>query len=142
MLKAQYQGSGELRSHYLLERLFTMPLIDSEPMEHQIASIISIAHQLNAINFLISDQWLTSMLRVKLLPSWNTLKTVLAHIDDGKLTSKGVITQILAEEHRHIYEDGGDAKAYYTNSSGKGKGKQKHRRDKQCSHYDCKGVMF
>ena len=66
MLKARYQGSGELRLHYLLERLFTTPLIDSEPMEPQIASIVSIAHQLNVINFPVSDQWLTGMLRVKL----------------------------------------------------------------------------
>ena len=139
MLKARYQGSGELRSHYLLERLFTTPLVDSEPMEPQIASIVSIARQLNAINFPVSDQWLTGMLRVKLPPSWNTLKTVLAHVDDGKLTSKGVIAQILAEEHRRICEDGGDAKASYAKSSGKGKGKQKRRRDKQCSHCDHKG---
>jgi len=53
--------------------------------------------------------------------------------------SKGVIAQILAEEHRHIREDGGDAKAYYTKSLNKGKGKQKRRRDKQCSHCDRKG---
>jgi hypothetical protein len=139
MLKARYQGSGELRSHYLLERLFTMPLVDSKPMEPQITSIVSIARQLNAINFPVSDQWLTGMLRVKLPASWNTLKTMLAHVDDGKLTSKGVIAQILAEEHRHIREDGGDAKAYYVKSSNKGKGKQKRRRDKQCSHCDRKG---
>jgi hypothetical protein len=139
MLKAQYQGSGELRSHYLLERLFTTPLVDSEPMEPQIASIVSIVCQLNAINFPISDQWLTGMLRVKLPASWNTLKTVLAHVDDGKLMSKGVITQILAEEHCRIRKDRGNAKAYYVKSSNKGKGKQKHRRDKQCSHCDRKG---
>jgi len=69
MLKARYQGSGELRSHYLLERLFTTPFINSEPMEPQINNIVSIARQLNAINFPISDQWLTGMLRVKLPPS-------------------------------------------------------------------------
>jgi len=74
MLNAWYQGSGELRSHYLLERVFMTPLIDSKPMEPQIASIVSIICQLNAINFPISNQWLTGMLRVKLPPSWNTLK--------------------------------------------------------------------
>ena len=69
MLKARYQGSGELRSHYLLERLFTTPFVNSEPMEPQINNIVSITCQLNAINFPISDQWLTGMLRVKLPPS-------------------------------------------------------------------------
>jgi hypothetical protein len=139
MLRARYQGSGELRSHYLLERLFTMPFVNSEPMESQIANIISIARQLNAINFPISDQWLTGMLRVKLPLSWNTLKTVLAHVDDRKLMSKGVIAQILAEEHRCIREDGGDTKAYYAKSSNKGKGKQNRRKDKKCSHCERKG---
>src|SRR6266851_3842199 len=32
LLKARYQSSGELRSHYLLKRLFMTPFIDSEPM--------------------------------------------------------------------------------------------------------------
>jgi hypothetical protein len=139
MLRAQYQGSGELRSHYLLERLFTTPFVDSEHMESQIANIVSIMHQLNAINFPVSNQWLTGMLRVKLPPSWNTLKTVLAHVDNGKLMSKGVIAQILAEEHCRICKDGGDAKAYYAKGSGKGKGKQNCRKDKKCSHCEHKG---
>jgi hypothetical protein len=139
MLKARYQGSGELRSHYLLERLFTTPFINSEPMEPQINNIVSIARQLNAINFPISDQWLTGMLRVKLPPSWNTLKTVLANVKDKKLMSKGVIAQILAEKHRCIREDGRDAKAYYAKSLGKGKGKPKCRKEKECSHCDRKG---
>jgi hypothetical protein len=138
LLKARYQGSGELWSHYLLERLFMTPFVDSEPMEPQIANVISIACQLNAINFAVSDQWLTSMLRVKLLVSWNTLKTVLAHVKDGKLTSKGVIVQILAKEHHCICEDGRDAKAYYMKSLGKGKGKQNRKKGKECSHCDRK----
>jgi hypothetical protein len=136
LLKARYQGSGELRSHYLLERLFMTPFVDSEPMEPQIANVISITRQLNAINFTVSDQWLTGMLKVKLPPSWNTLKTVLAHAEEGKQTSKGVIAQILAEEHRCIREDGGDAKAYYAKSLGKGKNRQGN---KKCSHCDRKG---
>ncbi len=139
MLKALYQGSGELHSHYLLERLFMTPFIDSEPMEPQINNVISITRQLNAINFAVSDQWLTGMLRVKLPLSWNTLKTVLAHIEDGKLTSKAVIAQILAKEHRRICEDSGDAKAYYAKSIGKGKGKPKCRNKKKCSHCNRKG---
>jgi hypothetical protein len=108
-------------------------------MEPQINNIVSIACQLYTINFPVSDQWLTGMLRVKLPPSWNTLKTVLAHVEDKKLTSKGVIAQILAEEHRCIREDGGDAKAYYAKSLGKGKGKPKRRKEKECSHCDRKG---
>jgi hypothetical protein len=115
------------------------PFVNSEPMEPQINNIISIAHQLNAINFPISDQWLTGMLQVKLPSSWNTLKTILTHVEDGKLTSKGVIAQILAKEHCRIREDSGDAKAYYAKSLGKGKGKQNCRKDKKCSHCDCKG---
>jgi len=64
---------------------------------------------------------------------------MLAHVDDGKLTSKGVIAQILAEEHRRIREDRGNTKAYYTKSLGKGKGKQNCRKDKNCSYCKHKG---
>ena len=139
MLKAQYQGSGELRLHYLLKRLFMTPFVNSEPMEPQIANVISIARQLNAINFPVSDQWLTGMIKVKLPLSWNTLKTILAHVKEGKQTSKGIIAQILAEEHHRIREDGGDAKAYYAKSLGKGKGKRGNKKEKRCSHCDRKG---
>jgi len=115
------------------------PFIDSEPMEPQINNIISIMRQLNMINFPVSDQWLMGMLRVKLPLFWNTLKTMLVHIEDKKLMSKGVIAQILAKEHRRIHKGGRDSKAYYAKSLGKGKGKPNHRKEKECSHCDCKG---
>jgi len=53
--------------------------------------------------------------------------------------SKGVIAQILAEEHHCICKDGGDTKAYYAKSLGKGKGKQNHRKEKHCNHCNRKG---
>jgi len=48
---------------------------------------------------------------------------------------------ILAEEHRCIREDGGDAKAYYAKSLGPGKGKNRpdNKKEKQCSHCKRKG---
>ena len=55
MLKIQYQGGGELRSHYLLEHLFMTPFIDSEPMEPQIANLISITCQLSNLKFPVTD---------------------------------------------------------------------------------------
>ncbi len=122
-LKARYQGGGELHSTYLLERLFMTPFIDSEPMEPQIANVVSITCQLNNMGFPVSDQWLTAILKVKLPESWETLKTVLANAEEGKQTSKGVISQILAEEHRRIRAAGGDTTAYFTKSTAKGKKK-------------------
>jgi len=64
------------------------------------------------------------------------LKTVLTNAKEGKLTSKGVISQILAEEHCRIHAAGGDATAYYAKSSGKVKKKDN---GKKCSHCKCKG---
>ncbi len=64
------------------------------------------------------------------------LKTVLTNAEEGKLTSKGVISQILAEEHCRIHAAGGDATAYYAKSSGKVKKKDN---GKKCSHCKCKG---
>ena len=136
-LKARYQGGGELHSTYLLERLFMTPFIDSEPMEPQIANVVSITCQLNNMGFPVSDQWLTAILKVKLPESWETLKTVLANAEEGKQTSKGVISQILAEEHRRIRAAGGDTTAYFTKSTAKGK--KKSGNGKKCSHCNRRG---
>ncbi len=65
------------------------------------------------------------------------LKTVLANAEEGKLTSKGVISQILTEEHCCIHVAGGDATAYYAKNSGKVKKKKDN--GKKCSHCKCKG---
>jgi hypothetical protein len=53
--------------------------------------------------------------------------------------SKGIIVQILAEEHHYIHKDSGDAKAYYAKSLGKGKGKWGNKKEKRCFHCDHKG---
>ncbi len=66
LLKTQYQGGGKLYSHYLLKCLFMTPFCDSKPMEPQIVSIISITCQLTDLNFLVTDLWLTGMIKVKL----------------------------------------------------------------------------
>jgi len=69
LLRICYQGDDDLRQHYLLERLFTIAFRDSDPMEPQIAEVVSIAHQLMDIGFPIMDQLLTSTIRIKLLES-------------------------------------------------------------------------
>ena len=86
----------------------------------------------------MTDNWVIGLIKVKLPVSWKTLKTVLANAEEGKLTSKGVIAQILAKEHCCICKARGDATAYYTKSSGKGK-KEKENGKKKCSHCKCKG---
>jgi hypothetical protein len=82
------------------------------------------------LKFPITNNWVTGLIKVKLLASWEMLKTVLANTEEGKLTSKGVIAQILAEEHCCICKARGDATAYYIKSLGKGK---------KCSHCKRKG---
>src|SRR6266851_7614627 len=136
MLKIRYQGGGELCSHYLLKCLFMTPFIDSKPMEPQIANLISITHQLSNLKFPITNVWVTGLIKVKLPVLWEMLKTILANTEEGKLTSKGVISQILAEEHCHIRTAGGDTTAYYAKSSGKVKKKDNR---KKCSHCKRKG---
>jgi hypothetical protein len=116
LLRVRYQGDDNLCQHYLLECLFTIAFYDSDPMEPQIADVMSIACQLTDIGFPITDQLLASAIRVKLLGSWDTLKMVLANTTGGAQTSKGVISQVLAEEHRQVHAAGGDATAYYAKS--------------------------
>src|SRR5216683_2119663 len=71
---------------------------------------------------------------VKLPESWDTLKTVLANTTGGAQTSKGVISQVLAEEHHRVHAAGGNAMAYYTKGALKGK-----KKGKQCSRCKNKG---
>ena len=136
LLRIRYQGDDDLRQHYLLERLFTIAFRDSDPMEPQIAEVVSIARQLTDIGFPITDQLLAGAIRIKLPESWNTLKTVLANTGGTAQTSKGVISQILAEEHRHVHAAGGDASAYFAKAAPKGK---KKRGKKTCSYCKNKG---
>jgi hypothetical protein len=110
---------------------------ESKPMVPQIAEVVSIMRQLTNIRFPITDQLLTSTVRVKLLESWDTLKTILANMGGKNQMSKSVISQILAEEQCHIQAAGGDTSAYFTWSTGKGKKKQNNR--KKCSYCKHKG---
>jgi hypothetical protein len=125
LLRIRYQGNDNLWQHYLLERLFTIAFCDLDPIEPQIADVMGIARQLTDIGFPISDQLLASTIRVKLPESWNTLKMVLTNTAGGAQTSKGVISQVLAEEHRQVHAARGDTTAYYTKSALKEKKKGK-----------------
>jgi hypothetical protein len=125
LLKVCYQGDDDLQQHYLLECLFTITFHDSDSMELQIADVVAIACQLTDIGFLVSDQLLASVIRVKLLESWDTLKMVLANTSGGAQSSKGIISQVLAKEHRWVHAAGGDAMAYFAKGALKGKKKVK-----------------
>src|SRR5216683_7315006 len=77
---------------------------------------------------------LAGMIRVKLPESWDTLKMVLANTTGGAQTSKGIISQVLAEEHHQVHAAGGDAMAYYAKGALKGK-----KKGKRCSRCKNKG---
>ena len=104
-------------------------------MELQIAEVVSISCQLTDIGFPITDQLLASAIRVKLPESWDTLKMVLANTGGTGQSSKGVISQILAEEHHCVHAMGGDATAYYAKSALK----RKKKKVKKCSYCNNKG---
>jgi hypothetical protein len=80
------------------------------------------------------DRLLAGTIRVKLPGSWDTLKTVLTNTTGGAQTSKGIISQVLAEEHCQVHTAGGNTTAYYAKSALKGK-----KKGKQCSHCKNKG---
>jgi hypothetical protein len=136
LLRVRYQGDNNLWQHYLLERLFTITFCDLDPMEPQIAEVVLTTCQLMDIGFPITDQLLASMIRIKLPESWNTLKTVLANTGGMAQTSKGVISQVLAEEHRRVHAAGGDAATYFAKAAPKGK---KRHGKKMCSYCKNKG---
>ena len=125
LLRIRYQGDNDLQQHHLLECLFTIAFRDSDPMELQIADIVGIARQLTDIGFPISDQLLAGAIRVKLPESWDMLKMVLTNTTGGAQTSKGIISQVLAEEYCWVHAAGGDTMAYYAKSTPKEKKKGK-----------------
>jgi len=114
--------------------LFMTLFLDSKPMEPQIANLISITCQLSDLKFPITDLWVTGPIKVKLLALWEILKTILTNAKKGKLTSKGVISQIVAKEHCCIHIAGGDTTVYYTKSLGKEKKKDSGKKCSHCKH--------
>ena len=88
---------------------------------------MSIACQLTDIGFPITVQLLARAIRIKMLESWNTLKTVLANTRGMAQTSKGVISQVLAKEHHRMHAAGGDVTVYYAKAAPKRKKKHENK---------------
>ena len=78
-----------------------------------------------------------------LLDSLSTLQTILYNKDNQTITSKEVITLILANEERRIHSSGRTATAYYAKarkrSNGKSKGKDKDKDKKWCTYCTFRG---
>jgi hypothetical protein len=137
-LMSQYQGEGDQRIIYLLERLLMSPLIDTEPMQSQVNTLILMVQQLAMARLPIDDKLLTYLLILHLPKSYSMLKTILSNSDSTKATSKGMAFQILLEECRCIQSSGGNAIAFYTKARNGGMpGKDKNA--KKCSHCKKKG---
>jgi len=86
------------------------------------------------------DNKLLAFLIVLCLPdSYTMLKTVLSSLDSTKATSKGMTSQILAEECRHIHLLGGNVVAFYMKAKKGNKHQHPERNKKKCSHCKKKG---
>ena len=120
-----YEGEGDQRIIYLMETLFITPLTDLDPMQPQLVALTQTAQQLVTAGLPVDDKLLAYLLVLRLPPSYATLRTVLSNTERTKITSKGIITQILAKERQRVRAAGGDVTVYYANAKAKAKrGKQ------------------
>jgi transposase InsO family protein len=113
-LATLYQGEGDQRVIFLMEKLFVTPLTDTEPMQPQLSSFSLTAQQLGSAGLPVDDKLLAFLIVLRLPDSYSMLKTVLSALDSAKVSSKSVTSQILAEERRRVSKSaGGDVVAYY-----------------------------
>jgi hypothetical protein len=77
--------------------------------------------QLTMAGLSIDNKLLAYLLVLRLPDSYLTLKTVLSSLDSAKAMSKGMLLQILSEEHQHIQLSGANAMAFYAKAKKGGK---------------------
>jgi len=97
-LAERYNAKDDQRAVFLMEKLFLTPFTDSEPLEPQIDQMRSTVRALASINFTLEDKWQAGIMVMKLLESMATLKAILSHTDNAKLTSSAVANKILIDE--------------------------------------------
>ena len=112
-LITRYQGKGGCCVTYLMESFFCTLLNDLEPMEPQIQKLIEADQNLQTSGCGVNNKNLAYIIIMALSDSLSTLQTILYNKDNQTITSKEVITLILADEERYIHSSGGTATAYY-----------------------------
>jgi len=138
-LADQYEGEGNQQIIYLLEKLLMTPFLNTEPMQVQLNALTMTTQQLKVAGLSVDDKLLAFLIVLRLPDSYVMLKTVLSSLDSTKATSKGMTSQILAEECRRICSSGGDIVAFYVKAKKGNKPQHPERNKKKCSHCKKKG---
>jgi len=138
-LADQYEGEGDQWIIYLLEKLLMTPFLNTEPMQVQLNTLTMTAQQLKVAGLSVDNKLLAFLIVLCLPDSYAMLKTVLSSLDSTKATSKGMTSQILAEECRHIHSSGGDIVAFYAKAKKGNKPQHPERNKKKCLHCKKKG---
>ena len=117
----------------LIDKLFQTTLSDSKPLEPQIQELLWTARMLSNAGLGFQDNLIALAIIMSLPPSLSTLRTILFHTEESKLSSQDVLSKIIVDEQRRIRNSGVDATAYFANAARKGKGKGKNKQLwKQC----------
>jgi len=74
------------------------PLIDMKPMQPQVNALTMTSQQMASAGLPVDNKLLAFLLVLRLPDSYNTLKTILSSMDSSKVATKGMASQILAEE--------------------------------------------
>ena len=109
----------------LVQKLFQTTLSDSKQLEPQIQELLWAARMLSNAGLGFQDNLIAMAIIMSLPPSLSTLKTILSHTEDSKLSSQDVLSIVIVDEQRRIRNSGVDATAYFANAARKGKGKNK-----------------
>lgn len=97
-LNTHYEGKGEQKIMYLISDLFCGTLTDDSPLELQINVMRHIAVTLESLGHKLSDKLVVIAVILSLLPSYDTLKTILTSSGTSVLTFENVLSQVIQEE--------------------------------------------
>ena len=97
-LNTHYEGKGKQKIMYLISDLFCGTLTDDSPLELQINVMRRIAVTLESLGHKLSDKLVVIAVILSLLPSYDTLKTILTSSGTSVLTFENVLSQVIQKE--------------------------------------------
>jgi hypothetical protein len=109
-----------------MNRLFSIPLNDTEPLEPQINTMINTSHHLTKARFSFTNQQIAHTITNALPMSHRMLKIILNNLSPLDQTAKNIKLRIFTDEDSRIHESRDRAAAFYAKAAKKGKdGKKK-----------------
>jgi LTR polyprotein gag-polypeptide-like protein len=124
-LLLHYDRRAEQEINLLIEKIFRNTLSDAEPLEPQINAVIRAARTITNLGLQLDDKLVASAIISSLPPSLFTLQTILLTSSPSDLSPAYVLSQVILDEQRRIYESGIGAAAFFAKAAKKTKAKER-----------------